>query len=673
MDEHSSQPPPRPPAAMEETKCEKTEIAKQDQPDQVEAKPPPSAPSDNEKTKLQDQTNLLPMKQLLVVFAGLSCALFCSLLDQTIVSTALPTLGRVFNDASIESWVGTAYLLTSTSCQPLYGRLSDIFGRKIILLISMGFFLIGSILCAVSRSMTMLIVFRAIAGIGGGGILTSVMIVVSDVVSLKKRGTYQGILGMVVALSNSLGPLIGGLFTEKVSWRWCFYINIPLTSISIFVVAFVLPLKRVKGDVKGKLKKIDYLGCATMLISAILILLPISWGGTKYAWSSAGVIAPLVLGIVFFGIFVLIELKLAALPLIPMHIFKNTTVSGALGGAFFTGFMFYCNLYYVRPSSYSDLQDHGTDDLQLPQFYQVVYDASPLRSGVLLLPLVVTQCIVSFTSGFIVSKTGNYTINIWVGFAIWAIACGLLSTISPTTSIAKLVGYQILSGIGSGQTLQTNLVAIQASVKRSDMAVATSTRNFLRMLGGTVALSACAAILNNTARTELSSLISPDTLSDLLSDPTRINSRLLGLTESQRLAATQAYTHGIQNIYYFMIACCCTSFFITIFFVRGHSLKRDDDARLQEEGKQWAAKHRGIRVLDRSKKTESAAPKSECETNHTPTEPPDSPAEYPLYQNTQILRDFENSSNLLAHLLRARVGLVRPLHLSVPTIRNFLV
>lgn len=187
-----------------------------------------------------------------------------------------------------------------------------------------------------------------------------------------------------------------------------------------------------------------------------------------------------------------------------VHIFKNSTVSGALGGAFFTGFMFYCNLYYVRPSSYLDLQIHNTDDLQLPQFYQVVYNASPLRSGIFLLPLVVTQCIVSFISGFIVSKTGNYTINIWAGFAIWAIACGLLSTISPTTSIAKLVGYQILSGVGSGQTLQTNLVAIQACVKRSDMAVATSTRNFLRMLGGTVALAACAAILNNTARLVLS-------------------------------------------------------------------------------------------------------------------------------------------------------------------------
>ncbi|KAJ5641162.1 hypothetical protein N7528_000787 [Penicillium herquei] len=471
------------------------------EPSQIEAQNTPQELIGNEKGKLQDQTNLLPIKQLLIVFVGLSCALFCALIDQTIVSTALPTLGRVFNDASIESWVGTAYLLTSTACQPLYGRLSDIFGRKIVLLSSMGFFLIGSILSAVSTSMIMLIVFRAISGIGGGGILTSVMITVSDVVSLEKRGTYQGIIGVVVALSNSIGPLIGGLFTEKVTWRWCFYINIPLISISILVVLLVLPLKRVKGNVKARFKQVDYLGSITMIISAVLILVPISWGGTKYAWSSAGVIAPLVLGIVFFGLFILVELKFATLPLIPK----------------------------TRPSP--------------------------------------------------------------------AITCGLLSTLSSNTSIVKVVGYQILSGVGSGQTLQTNLVTIQANVKRNEMAVATATQNFIRLLGGTIALSVCFTILNNTVRTSLSSIVSSTVLSKIISDPTRISSGVLDLTAAEKSAAIDAYTHGIRNIYYFMIASSCVSFFVTVFFVRGTSLKRDDDAKLQEEGKIWAAKHRGLHAL----------------------------------------------------------------------------
>lgn len=171
---------------------------------------------------LQDQTNLLPTRQVIIVFCGLSCAIFCTLLDQTIVSTALPTLGRVFGRADISSWLGTAYLLTSTAMQPMYGRFSDIFGRKIVLLVALAIFFVGSLACALAQSMIQLIVFRALAGVGGGGILTLVMIIISDVVSLKDRGKYQGLIGGVVAISNSLGPLLGGIFTEEVSWRWCF-------------------------------------------------------------------------------------------------------------------------------------------------------------------------------------------------------------------------------------------------------------------------------------------------------------------------------------------------------------------------------------------------------------------------------------------------------------------
>ncbi|KAL1887408.1 hypothetical protein Sste5346_010249 [Sporothrix stenoceras] len=388
----------------------------------------------------------------------------------------------------------------------------------------MGLFLLGSILCAVSQSMIMLIVFRAVSGIGGGGIMTSAMIVTSDVVSLEKRGFYQGMLGGVVALANSMGPLVGGAFSEKVSWRWCFYINIPLSSIAILVVAFVLPFKKVTGDVREKLAKIDYVGCFFMFTSAILILLALSWGGTAYAWSSAGSIAPLVIGAVLAVVFIIVEIKFSKLPLIPMHIFKIKTVAGANIGAFFTGFMFYCNLFY------------------LPQFYQVVRGASPIRSGILLLPLVLVQTVTSFTAGALVSKTGNYQLNLWVGFAIWTIALGLLSTVSPGISDAKLVGYQILNGIGAGQTFQTSLIAIQASVKRSEMAVATSTRNFLRLLGGTIALAACAAILNNTTKNELAGVVPSDVIDQIISDPTVISSGGLGLTTEETSAALQAYT-----------------------------------------------------------------------------------------------------------------------------------
>ncbi len=188
-----------------------------------------------------------------------------------------------------------------------------------------------------------------------------------------------------------------------------------------------------------------------------------------------------------------------------MRIFKNTTVAGAMTCSFCSGIIFYANLFYVRPLSSHPLKDPIVFILinridKLPQFYQVVRSATPLESGTLILPLLLTQTITSFTSGALVSKTGDYKINLWLGFAIWAVACGLLSTVSPTMSNGQLIGYQILSGISAGQTFQTNLIAIQASVKRSEMAVATGTRNFLRLLGGTVTLAVCTAILNNTVR-----------------------------------------------------------------------------------------------------------------------------------------------------------------------------
>ncbi|KAH8084733.1 efflux pump antibiotic resistance protein [Filobasidium floriforme] len=518
-------------------------------------------------TTLQDQTNLLPAKQIIVVFLGLSCALFVSLLDQTIVSTALPTLGRVFSRAEISSWVATSYLLTSTSVQPIYSRLSDIFGRKILLVFCLILFSLGSLACALSQSMIQLIVFRALAGLGGGGILTLVMIVVGDVVTLRERGKYQGILGGVVAFANSIGPVLGGVLTEKASWRWCFWINLPMAGLAIAVVVFALPLRSVQGDIRSKLKKVDYAGCALTLAFSVLILMALSWGGTTYPWDSAGVLAPLLVGLALLGLFIFVEWKLVPLPLIPMRIFRSSTVSGAMVATFLSGMVFYAQLFY------------------LPQYFQVVRGESAIRSGVLLLPLIVVQTITSFTSGVIVSKTGDYRINLYLGFGIWTIGIGLLTTIGPDTSIAKICGYQILSGIGGGQTFQTSLVAIQAAVNRSEMAVATGARNFIRMLGGSVALAASSALLNNAVKNELyrDANFPNDMVRQIVSDPTQIND--LVLSAEQKTIALRGYTQGIHNVFYLLLPCCGVSFFVIIFFVKHHSLERSDDAALKQEGK----------------------------------------------------------------------------------------
>ncbi|KAK4689712.1 MFS transporter, DHA2 family, glioxin efflux transporter, partial [Tremellales sp. Uapishka_1] len=518
--------------------------------------------------QLQDQTNLLPVKQVILIFCGLTCALFCSLIDQTIVTTALPTLGKVFNRADISSWVGTAYLLTSTALQPIYGRLSDIFGRKFVLLGSLGIFLIGSLACCLAQSMIQLIVFRAIQGIGGGGILTLSMIIISDVVSLKERGKYQGITGVVVALSNSIGPILGGVFTEKLTWRWCFYINLPLTCAAIVIIVFLLPLKRVEGGMVSKLKKLDYYGSVLTLAWVVLFLLGISWAGTQYSWSSAAVLAPIIVGIFLLGVFLYVEARLVPLPLVPMHIFKNRIVASSMASTFFSGSCFYAVLYY------------------LPTYFQIVKGASAIHSGVLILPLVVIQTVTAFTSGMLVSKTGDYRWNIIIGFGVWTIGLGLLSTASATTSTAKLVGYQILVGLGAGQTFQTSLIAIQASVDRKDMATATGMRNFLRQLGGTVALAVCSTIINNLVRKRLNALnISAAIIDQVIKDPTQIAS--LAVSPAEITEIIQAYSKGINACFYFMIPLTGIAFFLTILFTKQVSLKRDDDKARKEEAKVW--------------------------------------------------------------------------------------
>lgn len=324
-------------------------------------------------------------------------------------------------------------------------------------------------------------------------------------------------MGCVVALANSLGPIIGGLFTERVTWRWCFYLNLPLTACSMVVIVFLLPLRRVKGGIWPKLKILDWYGSVLTIAWAVLVLLGLSWAGNQYPWASAAVLAPLIIGLALLALFLLVEWKLVSLPLVPLYIFRSGTVAASMVATFFSGMIFYATLYY------------------LPTYFQVVRGASPIRSGVLLLPLVTVQTVSSFSSGLLVSKTGDYWWNLVVGFSFWSIGIGLLSTIDENTSLAKLVGYQMIDGIGAGQTFQTSLVAIQASVERKEMATATGLRNFLRMLGGTLALTICSTIVNNIVRTRMggASGLTEEQAQMVLSDPTQADR--MGLTPEQRI------------------------------------------------------------------------------------------------------------------------------------------
>lgn len=528
---------------------------------------PENATEHKVKAGLQDQTNFLPKKQVILVFAGLSAALLVALLDQSIISTALGTITESFHAGNESSWLSTSYLLTSTAASPLYGRFSDIFGRKTCIIFALTGFLIGSALCAAAQSITQLIVFRALAGAFGGGIVSLVMVIVGDVVSLRERGTYQGLLGVVVALSNSGGPLIGGALAS-VGWRWCFIIAVPIIIVALAMVVILLPLKKVEGSVKSKLAKIDYLGTALVLAGTVLLLLGLNWGGQQYSWDSPHVLVTLILGCVIFVVFAFVEARFAALPLVPMRLFKVPTVCSVLVQTLCSGGIFYLLLFFV------------------PQFTQVVKGYTGVKAGVTLIPLMALQAVTSTVAGVAVSKTGKYKAIIVVGFGIFSIGVGLLSLLNQHSSIGQVIGFLLLSGFGAGGTLQTTLVAAQNAVDRKDLAVVTSTRNFMRLFGGTLSLAISYTILNNTVRSEAQGLPA-NVIRQVVRNPKLITSGQFDAATSERLL--HAYVQGFRNVFRFGLGMTLLAFVVTVLFTKEFSLDRNDDEKRKEEGKQWYA------------------------------------------------------------------------------------
>lgn len=517
---------------------------------------------------LADQTNFLPVKQLLGVFAGLSTALACSFLDQTIVATALPQISSDLHSGNQSAWVATAYLLTSLAFTPLYGRWSDVFGRKIVLLLSLAIFWLFSLACALSQTMIQLIVFRAFQGVGGGAIITMVLIIMSDVVSLKDRGKYQGINEAIIAVSNGVGPILGGVFSEYTTWRWCFWINLPLAGIAITTSILLVPFKPIPGGVREKLLRIDYAGSGLTIASSILILLGLNWGGVTYPWSSAPVLAPLIIGVVILCLFLIWEAKFAALPIIPVHIFRNKTVSGVYIVTLMNGMTFFSMLYYI------------------PQFLQLVRGSSPVKSSLLMLPFLAVIPVFVFISGNVTSRTGQYRPFIICGFAIWTVAQGLQTTIDQETSNKKIIGFLVMAAVGAGQTFQTSLIAAQAAVPRHEMAVVTGVRNFVRLFGSTLSLAIAASIVNNTLRAALATLsLSDEQVQTIVNDPTSINKGTLSLTEEQRAVIIQGYTTGFQRMFYMTVTCTAIAFIASVTMIGQHELNRADDKQLKNEVK----------------------------------------------------------------------------------------
>ncbi|KAJ7154928.1 MFS general substrate transporter [Mycena crocata] len=529
--------------------------------------------------QLTDQTNRLPFKKLLPIFLGLAACAALASLDSVIVATALPTISSAFNAGAVVSWVPSAYLLTSTCFQPLYGRFSDIFGRKSAMALAMSTFMLGNLLSGFSKTIIQLIVFRGIAGAGGGGVQSMMQIIVSDIVTLRERGKYQGIIGGVIGVGYAIGPPIGGALAQRVGWEWCMWITIPLSFVATGVVIFVLPLKPVHGNIRSKLLAVDYIGSLLTLGGCTLFILPLIWGGVTFSWKSSIVLAPLISSAAVVAIFCLWEWKGARLPIVPMYIFKHSTVTGVFIAMFINGFVFFSTLYY------------------LPQFFQVALGFDSLHSGLFLVPFLVVQSIASWIAGMLVSRTGHYRTIIHLGFAIWSIACGCISTVRPGTSKAVLAIFMVLAGTGSGQTMQTTTIAVQASVSRRDMSVVTAMRNFIRLLGGTLSLAVASTLVNNKLRSAMESLHFPESsIGRIIDDPALLHTpAAIGISQD---AATDVllngFTQGFRALFIMNAALTVFATLVSVVLIKHKELA---GAREEEAARQLALAGAGAGAL----------------------------------------------------------------------------
>ncbi|KAI0976621.1 multidrug resistance protein fnx1 [Xylaria arbuscula] len=473
--------------------------------------------------------------EMTAIMTALCSALFLAALDNTIVTTALPTIVGEFHASSGYTWVGAGYTLASSATVPSWGKISDIWGRKPILLVAVAIFWIGSLIAALSKSIGQLIAARAIQGAGGGGIVVLINIAVSDLVSVRKRGQYYGIFGGVWALASAIGPILGGVFTSKVNWRWCFWINLPISGVGFVILLVVLKLHNPRTPVRKGLAAIDWLGSALIIGATLQLLFGLEFGGVQYPWKSVTVIALIVFSIVTFGVAIVVEKYVAEYPVIPLRLFKSGRNIAAFAVCFVHGIVFISGSYY------------------LPLYFQAVVGSSSLLSGAYLLAYALSLSFVSAGIGIWMKKTGQYLPPIIFGMVFLTLGFGLFIDLGADVNWAKIVIYQIIAGIGVGPNFQSPLIALHSGLHPKDIAAGTSTFQFIRQLGTSISIVIGGVVFQNGMQKQYPTLLAelgPELANQLSGSSAAANVGLVaGLKGEQGKVARTAFANSLREMF----------------------------------------------------------------------------------------------------------------------------
>jgi EmrB/QacA subfamily drug resistance transporter len=415
----------------------------------------------------------LTIGRILAIYAGLMVTLALAALDQTIVATALPRIVGDLGGITQYSWVFTAYMLTSTVTVPLYGKLGDVYGRKRLFLLSIVVFLIGSALCGAAQSMTQLVVFRAIQGIGAGGLFPLSLAVIGNIVPPRDRGRWQGLIGAVFAAASIIGPAVGGFIVDNTTWRWVFFVNLPVGGLALIVISLTMPRRAALTE-----HAIDWLGAGVLAAGTGSLLLGLVWGGRQYAWGSGHVVLALAAAAVLLVVFGVVERR-AAEPILPFDVLRNPIVAGSVACMALVGMAMFGTISYV------------------PLFVQGVIGTSATSSGVVLTPMILGAVCTSILTGQLVSRTGRYRWNAVLGPVVLTAAMLLLWRMNVSTTNGEAARNMVIAGIGIGSMMQVFVLSVQNAVPRARIGSATALTQFGRQMGATLGVTIMGVLVNH--------------------------------------------------------------------------------------------------------------------------------------------------------------------------------